>query len=145
MNARDKLRSNGMKWTLRILTALLMTWSVGLNAQSRTVSEEEWRLIGKAMIDAELDAERVRALTEQLRLADEQFTAQKEARRAERQVLLETKKAYLASLIALSEYRTKRRPTIVKVLTVGIVRDKRDKRLEADIADLEREIKEWRP
>lgn len=134
-----------MKWITSLLFLLLLTASNSLFAQSKDVTEEQWRLINKALIDGERAAEDVRDLTEKVNLTEQQLIASGEIRKAEHRILLETKRSYLSALVALREYRTKRRPLVVKILTVGIVRDKHDKKLEADITALEKEIEEWKP
>src|SRR5688572_805148 len=98
-----------MKWTLILSTLLLITASNSLSAQRRDVTDEEWRLINKALIDGELAAERVDALNEQLSLTEQEIKAHMEIRKLERESHLATKQAYLSALKSLAEHRTKRR------------------------------------
>lgn len=87
---------------------------------------------------------KVRELTGQIQAADGLATALTEKIQAERDIRLSEKKLYLDALIALREYRTTRRPLFVKVMSLGFVRDKHDKKLEADIASLQAEIQRWK-
>lgn len=62
----------------------------------------------------------------------------------EHTMLRKEKELHLATLRALAAHRTVRRPLVVKILTISIVRDKHDRLVEAQIAALEKEIAEWR-
>lgn len=134
-----------MKWTRILLTLSLITVSSSLYAQQKGVTDEQWRLINKALIDGELAAERVDALMEQLNLSEQEIKAHLEIRRLEREAHLATKQAYLSALKTLAEHRTKRRSLFSKIITLGIRGDKRDRLLEAQIVNLEVEIMEFKP
>lgn len=62
----------------------------------------------------------------------------------ERAAHLGTLKLHLLALKALVEFRITKRPLIVKIFTFGIVRDKHDKALEMEVAELEKTIMEWK-
>ena len=51
----------------------------------------------------------------------------------------------LPALELLLEHQTKRRPLLLKIITFGIVRNKTNKFLQAEIENLRKELKEWRP
>lgn len=79
-----------------------------------------------------------------LSLTDEQLRLAAERLKLERDQRLNEKALHLMALKSLAAYQTKRRPLIVKILTFGIVHNKRNEVLEEQIKNLEREIQEWR-
>lgn len=130
-----------MKWMLSLI--LTCFWLSG-NVYSQQLTPEEHKQILKALIDRDEALAKVKELTGQIESADGLARALTEKIQAERDIRLSEKKLYLGALIALREYRTTRRPLIVKVISLGMVRDKHDKKLEADIAMLQKEIAGWR-
>lgn len=108
------------------------------------LSEAEEVLILKALIDRDEYAERLIEREKEIRIVDEQLRLADERLRLERAQLLDEKKRHLAALQALAAYRTQRRPRIWKILTFGIVGDKKDAILEAQIVALQMEISGWK-
>lgn len=118
---------------------------IAQQAPQPPLSEAEEVLILKALIDRDEFAIKAREYEKQLAIADEQQKLANERLRLEREQRLGEKKLHLAALLALKEYRTTRRPLIVKIFTFGIVRDKKDQALEQQITDLQMDISIWKP
>jgi len=130
-----------MKWILSL--TLTFCWLSG-NVYGQQLSPEEHRLVLRALIDRDEALAKVRELTGQLAIADSQGELHAQRLQIERDLRLAEKNLYIGALQALAEYRTTRRPLFVKIITFGIVRDKHDRKLEADIAALQAEIQAWR-
>lgn len=92
--------------------------------------------------------EAYRGLTRELQLMVRDYAVEVETRMRmfaeEHARVLAEKKLHLQTLQALSAYRSSRRPRIVKILTFGIVGDKHDPLITAQIQKLQDEIRDWR-
>jgi hypothetical protein len=63
---------------------------------------------------------------------------------AQHMLVFTIKKEYLSALQAIDQYRLKKRPLFLKIITFSIVRDYRDKDLEKQISDLQNELANWK-
>lgn len=111
------------------------------SAQSQPpLTTDELKVISKALIDREEALKTLVEMRKLLALSDEQAALYKQIIETERANNLSLKKLHLQALRALAAYRVRRRSTILKILTFGIVKDKRDPALDREIKALEAEI-----
>lgn len=129
-----------MKWILKLT---LTYWLLSASGYAQ-LSSDEYRQVLKALIDRDAAVAKVKELTDALSGQDEAVRLLSERIQAERNLRFIEKKLYLDALLSLREYRLKRRALIVKIVTLGIVRDKRDERLEEQIKAVQTEITAWK-
>lgn len=123
---------------------MLLSVSICHGQAQQPLSADERRQILKALIDLDEAQGKVRELQGLLSLSDEQLRLAADRLKLERDQRLNEKSLHLAALKALAEYQIKRRPLIVKLFTLGIVRNKHNKLLEEQIMNLEIEIANWK-
>lgn len=107
-------------------------------------SSEDLRLIDKAVAERDSLKQINGELQKQLDIWMQESSSNHIQYELEHNYVLETKKLLLSSYQAIQTYRDHKRPLIVKILTVGIVRDYHDKDIGKKITDLQKEIMEWK-
>lgn len=143
LQSKPKYRERRFRLYLTTLF-LLLSVSICHGQAQQPLSADERRQILKALIDLDEAQGKVRELQGLLSLSDEQLRLAADRLKLERDQRLNEKSLHLSALKALAEYQIKRRPLIVKLFTLGIVRNKHNKLLEEQIMNLEMEIANWK-
>lgn len=139
-----------MPWKLSQIVMLLLLMCAGgfsntclAAGQQAELSLDELKILSSALIDLR-EAQQVNAeLAKQLDLSTRQLDLVFDRVELERLAHLSTKKLHLEALLTLQAYRTHRRAMAIKILTLGIVRDKHDPYIDEEIKALRAEIAEW--
>ena len=123
---------------------LSMTFANVCQAQTNQFNSDELKKIDKALIELKSCQDANDLNSKQLANDMMQFDLLNQKWSTEHQYVLETKKIYLDSLETLKTFRDHKRPLLVKIITLSIVRDFHDKDLQKKIDDLHNEIMNWK-
>lgn len=139
-----------MKWTLSLVMSAFWIVSASPSSYSQekpsvVVTDAQWTTLNKALLIADRLVKDLEDAERKFVLFEESLVRAEALARAQNnlwRVALEER--LLPALLSLAEHRTKKRPTVVKILTFGIMRDKKDALLEGEIKSLQRELMDWK-